>query len=79
MPSARNLARLDILIWVLIFGGLLTLTLGIASHDETRIGGWSLTVLGMLAAAAGVVLIALRARLGEPPPESNSQKEKEKT
>jgi len=78
MPSARNLARLDTVIWVLIFGGLLTLILGIASHDETRVGGWSLTVLGILAAAAGVVLIAVRARLGEPPSEPNSQKEKEK-
>ncbi|HSV81200.1 MAG TPA: DUF308 domain-containing protein [Ramlibacter sp.] len=78
MPTARTLARLDTLIWALIFGGLLTLVLGVASHDETRIGGWSLTVLGTLAAAAGVVLIAVRARLGEPSPEPNSQKKENK-
>jgi hypothetical protein len=38
MASARTLARLDALIWTLIFGGLLVLVLGIASHDEAREG-----------------------------------------
>ncbi len=66
MASARTLARLDALIWILIFGGLLVLVLGIASHGETRIGGWSLSVLGGLATIAGVVLIFVRSRLAEP-------------
>lgn len=39
--------------------------LGIASHGHTRVGGWSLSVLGTLAAIAGVVLIVVRARLRE--------------
>jgi hypothetical protein len=68
MASARTLARIDALAWVLIYGGLLTLVLGVASHDETAIGGWSLSVLGTMAALAGVVLIAVRSRLGETPP-----------
>ena len=67
MATPRALARLDKLIWALIFGGLFTLVLGIASHDETVIGGWSLSVLGSLAAAAGVVLIYVRSRLRETP------------
>jgi hypothetical protein len=67
MTTPRTLARLDNLIWTLIFGGLFTLVLGIASHDETVIGGWSLSVLGTLAAAAGVVLIYVRSRLRETP------------
>ena len=67
MATPRALARLDKLIWALIFGGLFTLVLGIASHDETAIGGWSLSVLGSLAAAAGVVLIYVRSRLRETP------------
>ena len=67
MPTPRALKRLDNLIWALIFGGLFTLVLGIASHDETRIGGWSLSVLGSMAAAAGVVLIYVRSRLRETP------------
>ena len=81
MPTARTLARIDALIWTLIFGGLFTLVLGIASHDETRIGGWSLSVLGSLAAAAGVVLIFVRARMGEAPApgaQSTDNKESQK-
>jgi hypothetical protein len=66
MSSPRLLARIDTLVWVLIFGGLFTLVLGIATHGEAEIAGWSLTVLGTLAAAAGVVLIFVRARLSEP-------------
>jgi hypothetical protein len=33
--NVRTLARLDTLIWSLIYGGLFLLVLGIASHDET--------------------------------------------
>jgi hypothetical protein len=68
MATARLLARLDALAWILIYGGLFALVLGIASHDETAIGGWSLSVLGTLAAIAGVVLIVVRSRLRESPP-----------
>lgn len=63
MPNARVLARIDTLAWVLIYGGLFSLILGIASHDETAVGGWSLSVLGVAAAIAGVVLIVVRSRL----------------
>ena len=65
MASARALARLDTLIWVLIFGGLLTLALGLATQDAHLATGWSLTGIGSLAAAAGVVLIWVRSRLQE--------------
>ena len=66
MPSERTLGRMDALAWTLIYAGLLALVLGIASHDETAIGGWSLSVLGGIAAVAGVVLIVVRARLSPP-------------
>jgi hypothetical protein len=68
MASARTLARMDALAWALIYGGLFALVLGVASHDETAIGGWSLSVLGTVAAIAGVVLIVVRSRLRETPP-----------
>jgi vacuolar-type H+-ATPase subunit I/STV1 len=68
MASARTLARIDALAWMLIYGGLFALVLGVASHDETAIGGWSLSVLGTMAAIAGVVLIVVRSRLRETPP-----------
>jgi hypothetical protein len=67
MATERTLARLDALIWTLIYGGLFALVLGIASHDETAVGGWSLSVLGAVAAIAGVVLIVVRSRLSQPP------------
>jgi hypothetical protein len=73
MASARTLARIDALAWVLIYGGLFALVLGIASHDQTAIGGWSLSVLGTLAAIAGVVLIVVRSRLHETPPPPGAQ------
>jgi hypothetical protein len=63
MPTQRTLARLDALAWTLIYGGLGALVLGIASHGQTAIGGWSLSVVGVVAAIAGVVLIVVRARL----------------
>ena len=66
MASERTLARLDLFGWALIYGGLFLLVLGIASHDETAIGGWSLSVFGAVAAIAGVVLIVVRARLTPP-------------
>ena len=67
MSTRRALARLESLVWVLIYGGLFAIVLGIASHDETAIGGWSLSVLGALATIAGVVLIFVRSRLREDP------------
>lgn len=78
MPSAKALARLDALVWSLIFGGLIVLVLGIASQDTARIAGWSLTVLGGIAAAAGVVLIFVRSRLHETPAAA-AESTKEKT
>ena len=77
MASARTLARLDKLIWALIFGGLLVLVLGIASHDEARTAGWSLSVLGGIVAAVGFVLIYVRSRLpqddtSQPRPENRA-------
>ncbi len=63
MADERTLARLDVFAWVLIYGGLFALVLGIASHGHTAVGGWSLSVLGTVAAVAGVVLILVRARL----------------
>lgn len=63
MTTERTLARLDALAWSLIYGGLFLLVLGIASHSQTAVAGWSLSVLGALAAIAGVVLIVVRARL----------------
>jgi vacuolar-type H+-ATPase subunit I/STV1 len=68
MASARTIARLDALAWILIYAGLFAVVLGIASHDTAKVAGWSLSVLGALAAIAGVVLIVVRSRLRETGP-----------
>lgn len=63
MTTAQNLQRLHKLIWVLIYGGLLALVLGIATARTDDAVGWSLMVVGGIVAAVGVVLIGVRARL----------------
>ena len=67
MAAPHTLQRLHKLIWVLIYGGLLTLVLGLATGRSDAALGWSLALGGGLggglAAAVGVVLIAVRARL----------------
>jgi hypothetical protein len=59
----KAMARFHGLIWVLIYGGLLTLILGVSVvpiDDETA---WSLIAGGGLAAAIGVALIVVRSKM----------------
>ena len=63
MAAAHTLQRLHKIIWALIYGGLLTLVLGIATARTDEATGWVLMVGGGVVAAVGVVLIAVRARL----------------
>jgi len=67
MAAPGTLLWLDRLAWILVYGGLLTLVLGIATHNEHLVAGWSLGVIGSVLAAAGVVLIVVRSRLRETP------------
>ena len=64
MPMTPLKARLDVAIWVLIFGGLFAVALGVASRAVAPAAGWSLIVVGGCVCAAGVVLIWVRSRLG---------------
>ena len=67
MAAAHTLQRLHKIIWALIYGGLLTLVLGIATARTDAAAGWVLMVGGGVVAAVGVVLIAVRARLKADP------------
>jgi membrane protein implicated in regulation of membrane protease activity len=67
VATARTLARIDALVWTLIYGGLFAIVIGIAAWRASQATGWSLAVLGVLLVVAGVVLIAVRARLRESP------------
>jgi hypothetical protein len=56
-------AKLDVWIWVLLYGGLALLGLGVAVQRDAAALGWGMVVVGALVAAAGVLLIVVRARL----------------
>ena len=60
---AKPHARLERWIWILIYGGLFLLILGIATGRVDEVLGWSVAVPGVVLAAVGVVLIYVRSRL----------------
>ena len=56
-------ATLEKWIWILIYGGLFLLILGIATGRANEVLGWSVAVPGVALAVVGVVLIYVRSRL----------------
>jgi hypothetical protein len=58
-------ARLEKWIWILIYGGLFILILGIATGRTDAALGWSMAVPGGLITAVGLVLIYVRSRLND--------------
>ena len=65
--SNKSVQRLHALIWTLIYGGLLTVVLGLSVQRTDDAIGWSMVVAGALVAAIGVVLIYVRSRLKSAP------------
>ena len=67
MTSPIMLKRIQLLVWVAIYGGLLTIVLAtfVGRNDEPL--AWWMTVVGGLFVAFGVVLIYVRSRLKEIP------------
>lgn len=65
MASAKTLARIERLVWILIYGGLFAFILGLATLSREPTAAWSLIVLGGCVAAVGVVLIWVRSRLDQ--------------
>ena len=65
MASARAQAWLERLIWILIYGGLFALVLGLATRVREAVIGWALIAGGTVIAAAGVILIWVRSRLDQ--------------
>ena len=57
-----NNATLDALIWLLIYSGLLVLSLGVFLQHPAPGLGWTLVLVGALEAASGCVLIWVRSR-----------------
>jgi hypothetical protein len=55
---------LEALVWVLIYGGLLLLALGVFVQRQGGSFGWALIGIGGGVAAIGAVLIVVRSRRG---------------
>jgi hypothetical protein len=65
--SDKNIARVERWIWILLYGGLLTLVFGLVVEDRDFALGWSMVTGGGAAAAAGLFLIYLRSRMKSEP------------
>ena len=59
-----KMARLHKIIWMLIFGGLITIILGIFVERAGDAMGWMMVVAGVMMTAIGVVLIYVRSTMG---------------
>jgi hypothetical protein len=65
MTTLHNLKRLHQLIWVLIYGGLLALVLGLSVERTDEALGWSMVIGGGSFALLGAVLVYVRSRFKE--------------
>ncbi len=64
-------STLDTLIWVLIYGGLLGVGLGLSvQRTDAALGVGVIAVCGVIA-AVGFLLIVVRSRMKEPSPSSD--------
>ena len=63
MALLLNSKRLHTLIWVLVYGGLLTLVLGLSVQRSADDLGWSMVAAGLAVALLGFALVFVRARM----------------
>jgi hypothetical protein len=63
MFTEKTIARVENASWTLLYGGLLTLVLGLFTQRADDDLGLALVVWGGIAAALGAVLIYLRSRM----------------
>ena len=67
MASKAMLVLLQKLIWVYIYGGLLSIVIASFVRPTDASTAWWMTVIGGVVVALGVVLIYVRSRLKETP------------
>ncbi|MDM0013247.1 hypothetical protein QTH87_12460 [Variovorax sp. J22P168] len=63
-PPSKPYARLESWIWILIYGGMFAVILGLVAGRVNEPLGWAMAVPGVVLAVTGVVLIYVRSRLG---------------
>ncbi len=64
--SSRRIARVEALIWILIYAGLLLLVLGMSMAHYDAALAWPTMIAGSALAAIGVWLIYLRSKMNSP-------------
>ena len=64
--SSRRIARVEALIWILIYAGLLLLVLGMSMTHYDAALAWPTMIAGSALAAIGVWLIYLRSKMNSP-------------
>ncbi len=63
-------ATVETLVWVLVYGGLIAVSVGVFLLRGGAPGlGWALVALGTVAAVAGAGLVVARARMAAAAPE----------
>lgn len=55
--------KLETLIWVLIYGGLLMVVFGLFAQRTMPATGWTLIVVGAIVTVVGAVLVWVRSRM----------------
>ena len=60
--SARALAWIDRMVWILIYLGLFAVVLGIATLGRSSGAAWALIAVGTVFTVAGIVLVWVRSR-----------------
>lgn len=63
MASARAIAWVERLIWTLVYAGLFSFVLGLATLDADETTAWLLIAAGAVLVPAGAALIWVRARM----------------
>ena len=58
-----NIQRIESWVWLLIYGGMALLGLGLSVQRTNAPLGWSMAVLGGVCGVIGVVLIWVRSRM----------------
>jgi uncharacterized membrane protein HdeD (DUF308 family) len=67
MATERSPVWMGRVTWVLIFGGLLTLVLGLSALKQDAATGIALIVVGGVLALIGAALVWVRSRMDGPP------------
>ena len=67
MATLKALARVEKLVWVLVYGGIILLILGIATQRRDDSLGWALMAVGTVVALLGALLVYVRSLMKDTP------------